>query len=256
LCGFEGRPDMKRILIRVAYDGTSYHGWQAAEGQETIAGNIDLALKHLTGEDINVSGASRTDAGVHALCNLAVFDTSSSVPPERFSYALNTCLPGDIRVISSEEVPIDFHPRFIKTEKTYRYRIQTGEMPDPLRIRYCWHISYPLDICAMQEAAAFLKGEHDFRAFCSVHTDVKTTVREISYIDVSRLSDEIHITVKGYGFLYNMVRIIAGTLVEAGRGRIKPSGIPEILNSLDREKAGPTAPSRGLTLMENVILSD
>ncbi len=247
---------MKRILIRVSYDGTSYHGWQAAEEQETIAGNVDRALKLLTGEDINVSGASRTDAGVHALCNLAVFDTASSVPPERFSYALNTRLPEDIRVISSEEVPEDFHPRFLKTEKTYRYRIQTGEMPDPLRIRYSWHISYPLDISAMKEAAEYLRGEHDFKAFCSVHTDVKTTIREITDIAVSTVSDEVHITVKGYGFLYNMVRIITGTLVEAGRGRLKSEDIPLILKSCDRKNAGPTAPPRGLTLMGIDILSE
>lgn len=240
---------MKRILIRVSYDGTDYHGWQAAEGQETIAGNINRALKALTGEDIEVAGSSRTDAGVHAAENLAVFDTASTVPPERFSYALNTFLPADIRIIGSKEVPEDYHPRFLKTEKTYRYRIQLGELPDPLRIRFTWHISYPLDISAMQEAAEKLKGEHDFRAFCSVHTDAKTTVREITCIDVSPVSDEVHITVKGYGFLYNMVRIIAGTLVETGWGRIKPYGITEILNSLDRGKAGPTAPPQGLCLM-------
>ena len=247
---------MKRILLKVSYDGTSYHGWQAADEQETIAGNIDRAIKHLTGEEISISGASRTDAGVHALCNLAVFDTAASIPPERFSYALNTCLPEDIRIISSEEVPKDFHPRFIKTEKTYRYRIQTGEMPDPLRIRYSWHISYPLDILSMQKAAAFLKGEHDFKSFCSVHTEVKTTIREITGIAVSGESDEIHITVKGYGFLYNMVRIISGTLVEVGRGRLKSDDIPLILNSCDRKNAGPTAPPGGLTLMGIEILRE
>ncbi len=245
---------MKRILIKVAYDGTEYHGWQAAEGQETIAGNINRALKLLTGEDTEVQGTSRTDAGVHAKGNLAVFDTESTIPPERFSYALNTYLPMDIRVLSSEEVPADYHPRFLKTEKTYTYRLQTGEMPDPLRQRYSWHISYPLDMAAMQEAAGYLKGEHDFKAFCSVHTDAKTTVREITDIGVSALSDEILITVKGYGFLYNMVRIITGTLVEAGRGRIKPIEIREILESHDREKAGPTAPPQGLTLMEIKVL--
>ncbi len=245
---------MKRILIRVSYDGTDYHGWQAAEGQETIAGNINRAIKCLTGEDIEVSGTSRTDAGVHSKGNLAVFDTDSTVPPDRFSYALNTFLPPDIRVVESEEVPGDFHPRFLKTEKTYTYRIQLGAMPDPLRIRYSWHISFPLDITLMEEAAQHLLGEHDFRAFCSVHTDAKTTVREITGIFVTEIDDEIRITVKGYGFLYNMVRIITGTLVEVGRGRIRPSEIPEILNSLSREKAGPTAPAQGLTLTDISVL--
>ncbi|MCR4591486.1 MAG: tRNA pseudouridine(38-40) synthase TruA [Lachnospiraceae bacterium] len=247
---------MKRILIRVSYDGTDYHGWQAAEGCGTIAGSINDALKRLTGEDTEVAGTSRTDAGVHAKCNLAVFDTDSSIPPERFSYALNTCLPPDIRILSSEEVSPDYHPRFLKTEKTYTYRIQCGEMPDPLRQRYSWHISFPLDTAKMREAAEFLKGEHDFRSFCSVHTDAKTTVREITDISLSApAADEILITVKGYGFLYNMVRIITGTLVEVGRGKIPSREIPGILDSRNRENAGPTAPPRGLTLQNIEVLS-
>ncbi len=245
---------MRRILIKAAYDGTDYHGWQAAEGQETIAGNINRALKRLTGENTEVHGTSRTDAGVHARGNLAVFDTESTIPPERFSFALNTYLPTDIRILSSEEVPADYHPRFLKTEKTYTYRLQLGEIPDPLRQRYSWNISYPLDADLMRRAARYLIGEHDFRAFCSVHTDVKTTVREISSITVTEADDEILITVKGYGFLYNMVRIITGTLVEAGRGKIQPEDMPDILKSLSREKAGPTAPPQGLTLMEIKVL--
>lgn len=245
---------MRRILIKAAYDGTAYHGWQEADNAVTIAGSINEAIKKLTGEDIKVSGVSRTDAGVHAKGNLAVFDTGSTIPGDRFSYALNTFLPDDIRIISSEEVEEDFHPRFLKTEKTYRYRIQQGEMPDPLRSRYTWNVSFPLSLDLMREGAGFLKGEHDFRSFCSVHTDVKTTVREITGIDISSFEDEIRITVKGYGFLYNMVRIIAGTLTEAGRGRILPKDIEEILKAKDRDKAGPTAPAKGLTLMEIRVL--
>ncbi len=247
-------PAYKRIMIRVAYDGTDLHGWQSAENARTVAGDIDRALKMLTGEDIRVSGASRTDAGVHAKGNLAVFDTASTIPPERFSYALNTCLLKDIRVTESREVAPDFHPRSAKTVKTYAYRIQTGEFPDPLRERYTWHIDYDLNIPAMKEAALLLIGEHDFRSFCSVHTDVKTTVREILFTDVEQKDDEIVITVKGYGFLYNMVRIIAGTLVEIGRGGKKVSDIPLILEGRDRTLAGPTAPAKGLTLMNIEIL--
>lgn len=245
---------LKRIMIRVSYDGTDHHGWQSAENVRTVAGDIDRALKMLTGEDIRVSGASRTDAGVHAKGNLAVFDTASTIPPERFSYALNTYLLKDIRITESREVDPDFHPRSAKTVKTYVYRIQTGEFPDPLRERYTWHIDYSLDIDAMKEAASFLTGEHDFRSFCSVHTDVKTTVREILSADVGKDDDEIIITVKGYGFLYNMVRIIAGTLVEVGRGGKKPGDIPRILEGRDRTLAGPTAPAKGLTLMGIEIL--
>ncbi len=245
---------MKRILITAAYDGTDYHGWQEAENAVTIAGEINRALLNLTGEEIKVSGASRTDAGVHAKGNLAVFDTSSSIPAERFSYALNTYLPKDIRIISSKEVDQDFHPRTLKTLKTYIYRIQTGEFPDPLRERYTWHIDYPLDREKMNEAAAYLKGEHDFKSFCSVHTETRTTVREIKEIGVEPFGDEIVITVKGTGFLYNMVRIITGTLVEAGRGRTAPEEIRKILEKTDRTSAGPTAPAKGLTLAEIKIL--
>ena len=210
---------MRRILIKAAYDGTDYHGWQEAENAETVAGNINRALKSLTGEDIEVMGASRTDAGVHARGNLAVFDTLSTIPDDRFSFALNTFLPSDIRIISSKEVPPDFHFRNIKTEKTYLYRIVRTEIPDPLRIRFAWDISFDLDPEKMRIGASYLLGEHDFKSFCSVHTDAKTTVREISHISLEEKEDEIHLTVKGYGFLYNMVRIITGTLVEIGRGR-------------------------------------
>ncbi|MBQ6966735.1 MAG: tRNA pseudouridine(38-40) synthase TruA [Lachnospiraceae bacterium] len=240
---------MRRILIKAAYDGTDYHGWQEAENAETVAGNINRALKSLTGEDIEVMGASRTDAGVHARGNLAVFDTLSTIPDDRFSFALNTFLPSDIRIISSKEVPPDFHFRNIKTEKTYLYRIVRTEIPDPLRIRFAWDISFDLDPEKMRIGASYLLGEHDFKSFCSVHTDAKTTVREISHISLEEKEDEIHLTVKGYGFLYNMVRIITGTLVEIGRGKREPEDIPLILEALDRRKAGPTAPPNGLTLM-------
>ena len=244
---------MRRILIKAAYDGTDYHGWQEAENAETIAGNINRALKRLTGEDIEVMGASRTDAGVHAKGNLAVFDTLSTIPSDRFSYALNTCLPSDIRILSSKEVPPDFHFKNIKTEKTYLYRIILTDIPDPLRIRYAWDISFDLDIEKMRLGASFLMGEHDFKSFCSVHTDARTTVREISHISVEKEEDEIRIWVRGYGFLYNMVRIITGTLVEIGRGKSRPEDIPEILDALDRRRAGPTAPPNGLTLIQIVM---
>ncbi len=247
---------MKRILIKAAYDGTSYHGWQRSENSVTIADEIERALKKLTGEEIQISGTSRTDAGVHSEGNLAVFDTDSPIPPERFCFALNTCLPGDIRITDSREVPTDFHPRFLKTVKTYLYRIHLSEFPDPLRDRYVWHLNYELDLRKMQEGAKYLEGEHDFKSFCSVHTETRTTVREITDLTVKRIDDEIHITVKSYGFLYNMVRIIAGTLSEVGRGLRKPSDIEEILLSKSRERAGQTAPAKGLTLKEIRIIDE
>ncbi len=241
---------MRRILIKTAYDGTDYHGWQEAENGETIAGNINRALHELTGEDIEVMGASRTDAGVHAKGNLAVFDTESTVPADRFSYALNTHLPPDIRILSSKETDPHFHFRNVKTEKTYRYRIVRGVFPDPLRIRYSAHCSFDLDTKKMDDAAKYLVGEHDFRSFCCVHTDVKTTVRHITLCEVGETGDEIVFTVKGYGFLYNMVRIITGTLMEVGRGKRSPEDIAGILAGRDRRLAGPTAPPEGLTLMD------
>ena len=247
---------MRRILLKIAYDGTAYNGWQLAKDGESIEGKLMEAILELTGEKPDIGGASRTDAGVHARSNLAVFDTDSTIPGDRFSYAINTRLPDDIRVVMSKEVDSDFHPRFARTEKTYLYRIQRGEFPDPLRERYTWNLSYDLDAEKMREAAAYLKGEHDFKSFCNVHTDVRSTVREITDIRVEEKEDEIHITVKGYGFLYNMVRIIAGTLAEVGRGRTEPHEIPNILECLDREKAGPTAPARGLTLMDIRILDE
>ena len=247
---------MKRILLKIAYDGTGYNGWQLSKDGVSIEGKLMQAISELTGEKPEIGGVSRTDAGVHALSNLAVFDTDSSIPGDKFSYALNTKLPQDIRVIMSREVSNGFHPRFARTEKTYLYRIQRSEFPDPLRIRYTWNVSYDLDTEKMREAVEYFKGEHDFKSFCNVHTDVKTTVREITDIAVVEEGDEIHLRVSGFGFLYNMVRIIAGTLVEVGRGRIEPGEISEILKSLDREKAGPTAPAQGLTLLNIRILDE
>lgn len=247
---------MRRILLKIAYDGTAYNGWQLAKDGESIEGKLMEAIRDLTGEEPDIGGASRTDAGVHAKANLAVFDTDSSIPGDKFSYALNTRLPDDIRVVMSKEVDRDFHPRFAHTEKTYLYRIQRGEFPDPVRTRYTWNVSYALDIEKMREAAEYLKGEHDFKSFCNVHTDVRTTVREITDIGIEERDDEIHITIKGYGFLYNMVRIITGTLVEAGRGKTEPGEMLTILKALNREKAGPTAPARGLTLMDIRILDE
>ncbi len=247
---------MKRILLKIAYDGTEYNGWQLAKDGESIEGKLMEAIRDLTGEEPDIGGASRTDAGVHAKANLAVFDTDSSIPGEKFSYALNTKLPSDIRVVMSKEVDGDFHPRSAHTEKTYSYRIQRGEFPDPIRARYTWNVSYDLDVDKMRDAAGYLKGEHDFKSFCNVHTDARTTVREITDIGIEEKDDEIHITVKGYGFLYNMVRIIAGTLVEVGRGRTEPGEMSTILNALNREKAGPTAPAQGLTLMDIRILDE
>ena len=241
---------MRRIRIFVAYDGTNYCGWQIQPNGITIEEKLNKALNRLTGEDIRVIGASRTDSGVHALGNAAVFDTESPIPPERFSYALNQRLPEDIVVVKSDEVPLDWHPRYQDNiSKTYEYHIYNAQMPNPLKTRYCTFVSFPLDIGAMREGAKYLIGAHDFVSFCNVRTDVEDTVRTIYSLDILPVGDEITIRIQGNGFLYNMVRIIVGTLVRVGRGFYTPEQVQEILEAKNRKAAGVTAPPQGLFLV-------
>lgn len=240
----------RRVCLRVAYDGTDYCGWQVQKNGKTIEGELNRALSELTGEEIQVIGASRTDTGVHGLCNVAVFDTCSRIPGEKFSYALNQRLPEDIRVRDSKEVPGDFHPRRCRSRKTYEYHIYNAAFPDPLKRLYSYFTYIPLEEEKMRRAAAYLVGEHDFASFCSAGSQAETTVRTIFSLDVEREGEEIVIRVTGSGFLYNMVRIIAGTLMEAGSGRMEPEKMPEILRARDRAAAGPTAPACGLVLKE------
>lgn len=239
---------MKRVHMIVAYDGTKYSGWQVQKNGKTIEGELNACLSMLFKEEINVMGASRTDAGVHALCNEAVFDTSARMPADKVSYALNQRLPEDIRIIESKEVENFYHPRKQKTIKTYQYRIITGEVPIPTERLYTLFLRRELDEKRMQKAADFLKGTHDFKSFCNIHTTVESTIRTITEIDVLKNNKSIIIQVSGTGFLYNMVRIIAGTLIEVGIRKIQPEDIKEILKTKNREAAGPTAPPQGLFL--------
>lgn len=241
---------MKRIKLTVAYDGTDYCGWQIQPNGITVEEVLNRNLSELTGEEITVTGASRTDSGVHAQGNVAVFDSDTTIPPERIAYAVNRKLPEDIVVIRSEEVPGDWHPRYQETEKTYEYHILNREMPDPVRRRDTYFVSYPLDLEAMRRAAAYLKGEHDFRSFCNVHTDVQDTVRTIYDLDIIRSGDLVTVRIRGNGFLYNMVRIIVGTLVRIGRGFYSPGQVKEILEAKERTSAGVTAPPQGLVLVK------
>lgn len=253
----------RRIFLTVAYDGTAYHGWQLQPGAVTIEGELNRALTELLGEEIRVIGASRTDTGVHALCNAAVFDTTARIPAEKFAYALNQRLPEDIRVRGSREVSPDFHPRRTESRKTYEYRIYKARMPMPTKRLYSYFTYAKLDVDAMARAGALLAGEHDFKSFSSVNTQAETTVRTIYRVEVWQESvqersdredaaedpeSEITIRITGSGFLYNMVRIIAGTLLEVGQGKRKPEDMTEILEARDRGAAGPTAPACGLTL--------
>jgi tRNA pseudouridine38-40 synthase len=201
-------------------------------------------------EDIVVIGASRTDSGVHALGNVAVFDTKTRIPAEKISYALNQRLPDDIVIQESKDVSSEFHPRHCKTRKTYEYHIYNARFPMPMKRNYTHFVYYNLDIEAMQKAANLLVGEHDFASFCSTNTQVKDTVRTIYSLDVIQADHEIILRIRGNGFLYNMVRIIAGTLIQVGNHLCDPEKVAAMLNAKDRNQAGPTAPARGLTLVE------
>lgn len=240
---------MKRVKLVVAYDGTNYHGWQVQPNGVTIESVLNQHLSALLGEDIVVTGASRTDSGVHSLGNVAIFDTSTRMPAEKISFALNQKLPADIVVQDSCEVPADWHPRYQKGRKTYEYRILNKTFRNPTRRLDTYFYHHVLDVEAMQEAAKHLVGEHDFKSFCAVGAQVKTTVRTLYDCKVTKNDDIITIKVTGNGFLYNMVRIIAGTLIKVGAGDIKPEEIVGILEACDRSKAGPTAPAQGLTMI-------
>lgn len=240
---------MKRIKLTVAYDGTDYCGWQIQKNGITVEKVLNRALSRLTGEEITVVGASRTDAGVHARGNVAVFDTDTRIPAERIVYAVNALLPEDVVVVRSEEVPAGWHPRKCVSVKTYEYRILNKEFPDPVRRRDTYFVSFSLDIERMRRAAEYLKGEHDFKSFCSAQTAVETTVRTIYDLDIKKEGEIITIRVRGNGFLYNMVRIIAGTLAGVGRGYFEPEDMERMLEAKDRTQAGVTAPPQGLTLV-------
>lgn len=240
---------MKRIKLTVAYDGTDYCGWQIQKNGITVEEVVNRALSRLTGEEITVVGASRTDAGVHARGNVAVFDTDTRIPAERIAYAVNALLPEDVVVVRSEEVPAGWHPRKCVSVKTYEYRILNKEFPDPVRRRDTYFVSFSLDIERMRRAAEYLKGEHDFKSFCSAQTAVETTVRTIYDLDIKKEGEIITIRVRGNGFLYNMVRIIAGTLAGVGRGYFEPEDMERMLEAKDRTQAGVTAPPQGLILV-------
>lgn len=241
---------MRRIKLVVAYEGTNYCGWQIQPTGITIEGVLNQALSELLGEEIKVTGASRTDSGVHSMGNVAIFDTNTRIPPEKICYAVNQRLPEDVVVQSSCEVAADFHPRHCYSEKTYEYRILNRKIPMPTLRKDTYFYYRNLNVEKMKEAAAYLKGTHDFKSFCSIHTTVEDTVRTILSCTVEKSTQDIvTIRVTGTGFLYNMVRIIAGTLIQVGIGEKEPEDITEILEKRDRSAAGPTAPAHGLTMI-------
>lgn len=242
-------PVKRRVKLIVSYDGTNYCGWQIQINGITIEEILNRELSRLLNEEIAVIGASRTDSGVHALGNVAVFDTYSRIPPEKMCFALNQRLPEDIRIQNSCEVPPDFHPRFCDSIKTYEYKILNRRFDIPTLRLYTHFVYMPLDVEKMQQGAAYIVGEHDFKSFCSARTQVTSTIRTIYALDIEKKDDIISIRISGNGFLYNMVRIIVGTLMKVGLGIYPPEHVGEILEALDRNSAGPKAPAKGLTLI-------
>ena len=238
-----------RVKMIVAYDGTNYCGWQIQNNGLSVEEVMNRELSRLLNEEIKVIGASRTDSGVHSLGNVAVFDTQTRIPAEKLSFALNQRLPEDIRITDSCEVAADFHPRHCDSIKTYEYRIWNNRFPNPVVRLYSKFMYYRIDVDKMRKAAECLVGEHDFRSFCTPRTQVETTVRRVTEISFRDEGSMIIMTIRGYGFLYNMVRIIMGTLLKVGTGLMEPEKVKEILEACDRAKAGPTAEACGLTLV-------
>ena len=239
---------MRRIRTIIAYDGTDYVGWQTQPNGVAVQEVIEKAILEVTGEQTTLQGSGRTDSGVHARAQVAHFDTGARMAADKFAIALNTHLPADIRVLYSEEVSPDFHARFSAKEKQYRYFVQTGPHADVFARKYALHAYMPLDLDLMNEAAALVVGTHDFSAFMSTGREVETAVRTVSLSKWEKQGKFLVYTVQGNGFLYNMVRILVGTMVSMGSGRIPKDSMEKALASLSRKDAGPTAPPHGLVL--------
>lgn len=241
---------MRNIKLIIEYDGREYHGWQKQPNKLNIQGEIEKAIQNITGEEIEIYASGRTDAGVHALGQVANFKTNSNIPIEKMAIAINSQVKNSIKVIHAEEVEEDFHSRYRCKQKTYRYIINNSTHGSAIYRGLEYHIPMKLDIEKMKEAITYFKGEHDFKAFKSSGTSSKSSVRTIYNASIIEKDNRIIIELTGNGFLYNMVRIIAGTLLDVGLGKIKPKDILDIIKSKDRTKAGKTLPPQGLYLVE------
>ncbi len=241
---------MRNVKLTIAYDGTAYKGWQVQKNGRTVQAEIEKAIARVIGSKHTVHGAGRTDAGVHAIAQVANFKAPINFDVARIPPALNTVLPGDIAVKKAEEVPPDFHSRFDARAKVYSYRIVVSRARDPFSERYVWRLPYALDERIMREEARVLIGKHDFKSFQASDKRERSSVRTIKSISIQRTGSNITLDIEGDGFLYNMVRSIAGTLVDIGRGYLLPGSMTDILASRDRKKAGPTAPAKGLFLVK------
>lgn len=241
---------MKRFKMIVAYDGTNYNGFARQPNGITIQETLEEAISKIVQHEVRTLGAGRTDQGVHAKGQCVTFDSETRVPEEKLAKAINSQLPLDISVKSVEEVSMDFQPRFGAKRKTYRYQILNSQVRDPFLYKYSLQYPYKMDIERMQEAANQMVGEHDFACFCSAGSSVKDTVREIYSIEIKKHEDLITVDICGNGFLYNMVRIIIGTLLHVNEGKLSTGDIIKIINGKDRQKAGPTVPPQGLTMLD------
>ena len=241
---------MRNIKLIIEYDGTEYHGWQRQPELATIQEEVEKAIYQVTKEKVEVIGSSRTDAGVHAKGFVANFKTESRVPSNKFNEALNIKLPDDISIIKSEEVNAEFHSRFDAKGKTYEYVLLNRRAQGALMRGYNYHVKFDLNFEEMIKACEYFKGTHDFIGFKSQGGSAKTTTRTIYDLKLEKIEDFIKISITGDGFLYNMVRIIVGTLIDVGRGRIRSSEIEELILKKDRNLAGPCVPARGLVLKE------
>jgi tRNA pseudouridine38-40 synthase len=239
---------MRNIKLTIEYDGTNYAGWQKQKNACTVQQKLEESIKNLTGEDIETIGSSRTDAGVHARGFVANFFTNSTIPDFKFREALNSKLPEDIVILQSEEVNMDFHSRYSCIGKQYSYTILNRVQPSALERNYVYHYKRPLNYEAMILASSFFIGKHDFSAFRSTGSSVKTSIRTVNKAVVEKHGEKIVFYVEADGFLYNMVRIMAGTLIDVGIGKLKPEEIYNVLNSKERSRAGNTAPATGLCL--------
>ena len=240
----------RNIALVLAYDGTDFHGWQRQPGLRTVQGELEKALTQLTGATPNCNASGRTDAGVHAIGQVVNFQTESRHEPATFVKALNALMPPDVRVREAREAPPDFHATLSAVSKRYRYVIDNGRVAaDPFTLRYAWHVYLPLDVAAMQQAGRALVGTHDFRSFETEWPNRKTSVRTITDLAVERDGDRVRVEVEADGFLYNMVRAIAGTLMLVGTGKRPEAWVGDVLEAQTRVEAGPTAPPQGLFLL-------
>lgn len=241
---------MRNIKLIIEYDGTKYAGWQIQNNAITVQEIVQNAIRLIIKENVKLIGSSRTDSGVHALGFVANFTTKSKIPSYKFKDAINSKLPEDIVILESEEVDSDFHSRYNCTGKTYVYTILNSNNPVAIGRNYSYHYKYSLDIELMKQASKYIVGKHDFKSFMKSGSSVKTTIRTITQLDIEKNDNFINIIISADGFLYNMVRIIVGTLIEVGRNKLKPEEVRQILECKNRTRAGMCVPPQGLCLKE------